>query len=155
MRQSCPNAIITALYTIACALLLSGCMPAAFVAAAKGKEGKFTDALAEEPQVIHETVSNDNTILHLAIYGGNAQIVELAILVVLDGSGDETDVVYSRAVVAVDSFREKGCEVVAAIVNKVARTSLASIEDELLARLRDKAVAVVAAILIIYFRFIR
>lgn len=75
-----------------------------------------------------------------------ARDLSAPVALVIDGSGGDIESIYSRAVVAIDSFVEKGCEVVATIVNKVDRRGLEKIEGPLLARLREKGVPVVAAI---------
>ncbi len=68
------------------------------------------------------------------------------VALVIDGSCNDAEAIHSRAVIGIDSFRDKGCEVVAAIVNKVDRNPLELIAGRLVQRLRGKGLPVVATI---------
>jgi phosphate acetyltransferase len=124
--------------------------------AAEGKQDVAAERILEAYKKLEQQVDFvviEGTDFLSATSSGEAELnMEVArdlrapVALVFDGSGGDLEATHSRAVVAIDSFREKGCEVLAAIVNKVERANLEQLEQLLLPRLRDRGLPVVAAI---------
>jgi phosphate acetyltransferase len=68
------------------------------------------------------------------------------VALVVDGSSNDVEAIHSRTVIGVDGFRDRGCEVVAVLVNRVDRNPLELIAGRLVQRLRGKGIPVVATI---------
>lgn len=68
------------------------------------------------------------------------------VALVVDGSSNDSEQIHSRALIGIDAFRDRGCDVVATFVNKVDRNPLELIAGRLVQRLRSKGVPVVATI---------
>jgi phosphate acetyltransferase len=124
--------------------------------AAEGKHGLIAETILDAYKRLEEKVDFvlvEGTDFLSATSSVEAELnIQIArdlgapVALVVDGSSNDSEAIYSRAVVGIDSFQEKGCEVVAAVVNKVDRNPLELIAGRLVHRLRSKGLPVVATI---------
>ena len=59
------------------------------------------------------------------------------VLLVVDGSSSDLDTITSKAMIGLDSFRDRGCEILGVVANKVDSTKLDALEGRLSTRLRE------------------
>jgi phosphate acetyltransferase len=75
-----------------------------------------------------------------------ARNLNTPVLLVVDGSSNDPDTIYSKARIGLDAFQAKGCQILAAIINKVDRDSIHQLEGKVSSRLRKLGVGVTAKI---------
>ncbi len=113
----------------------------AILEAYKRLEAKVDFVLCEGTDYLSAAAASENEL--------NAEIardLNTPVALVVDGSCNDAEAIHSRAMIGLDGFRGKGCEVLATIVNKVDPNPLELIAGRLVKRLRDAHVPVVATI---------
>jgi phosphate acetyltransferase len=113
----------------------------AILEAYKRLEAKVDFVLCEGTDYLSAAAASENEL--------NAEIardLNAPVALVVDGSCNDAEAIYSRAMIGLDGFRAKGCEVLATIVNKVDPNPLELIAGRLVKRLRDAKVPVIATI---------
>jgi phosphate acetyltransferase len=73
-----------------------------------------------------------------------ARDLNAPVVLVVDGSSNEADEIFSKAKIGFDGFRAKGCEVLAVFVNKVRGSGCEMLRAELAPRLNDAGIALAA-----------
>lgn len=73
-----------------------------------------------------------------------ARNLNAPVVLVVDGSSNEAETLYSKSMIGLDSLKDKGCEVLAVIINKVDRSAIAHLEGRVSSRLRSLGVPVIA-----------
>lgn len=59
------------------------------------------------------------------------------VLLVVDGSSGDVDTIYSKVMIGLDSFKDRGCEVLGVVANKVDSEKIPALEGQLSGRLHD------------------
>ena len=124
--------------------------------AAAGKQGAVAEAILEAYKKLEAKVDfvlcEGTDYLSAAPAAENelnsdiARDLNAPVVLVVDGSCNEADTIFSRTMIGVDSFRDKGAEVLGAIINKVDPNPLDLVAGRLLQRLRGANLPVVATI---------
>ena len=78
--------------------------------------------------------------------GDVARNLNAPVVLVVDGSSGDRETIYSKAMVGIEGFRAKGCEVLGVVVNKVTKQAKEHINGSVTARLRDSGVQLVLEI---------
>ncbi|MFW5740349.1 MAG: phosphate acetyltransferase, partial [Myxococcota bacterium] len=124
--------------------------------AAEGKQAAIAETILEAYKRLEEKVDfivvegtdflSATSSVEIELNMQIARDLGTPVALVVDGSCNDSESIHSRAMIGIDSFRDKGCEVVATIVNKVDRNPLELISGRLVQRLRGTGIPVVATI---------